>query len=113
LIVRLPGPWDGPVRVIERTATSLRLATLKGHMEAGEIEFHAGYDERGFLRFQIDSWARSGDRLFGLLYERFPIGREMQLHMWAQFCQRAAGISRGVRMSNVTCITRAIDDVDG
>lgn len=35
LVVRLPGPWDGPVRVVERTPTSFRLATLKGHLEAG------------------------------------------------------------------------------
>jgi hypothetical protein len=29
------------VRVAERTPTSFRLATLKGHMEAGQIEFSA------------------------------------------------------------------------
>lgn len=108
LIVRLPGPWDGPVRVIDRTATSFRLATLEGHMEAGEIEFSTGYDDRSFLRFQIDSWARSGDRLFHLLYDRFPLGREMQLHMWSQFCLRAAAASGGVRMSNVTAVTRRL-----
>lgn len=108
LVVRLPGPWEGPVRVVDRTATSFRLATLEGHMEAGEIEFSTGYDERGFLRFQIDSWARSGDHLFHLLYERFPLGREMQLHMWSQFCQQAAAASQGVRMSNVDVITRRL-----
>lgn len=39
--VRLPGPWNGPVRVIEVAPCSFRLATLEGHMEAGEIEFRA------------------------------------------------------------------------
>lgn len=109
LVVRLPGPWNGPVRVVERTPTSLRLATLRGHMEAGEIEFRAGYDDRGFLEFEIRSWARSGDRRFHLLYERLPIGREIQLHMWSRFCSEVAAASGGVRMSNVSCATERID----
>jgi hypothetical protein len=29
-IVRMPGPWDGPVRVVRREETSFRLATLDG-----------------------------------------------------------------------------------
>jgi hypothetical protein len=90
LIVRLPGPWNGPVRVIERTPTSFRFATLRGHMEAGEIEFRTSTDDRGFLEFRIESWARSGDPLFHLLYGRLLIGRELQQHMWAQFCRRVA-----------------------
>jgi hypothetical protein len=109
LVVRLPGPWDGPVRVVERSATSFRLATLLGHLEAGEIEFRTGYDERGFLQFTIESWARSGDRRFAALYDRFPIGRELQLQMWAQFCMRAADATGGVRMSNVSCSTQRLD----
>lgn len=109
LIVRLPGPWDGPVRVIERTPTSFRFVTLQGHMEAGEIEFVASYDDRGFLHFQIDSWARSGDRLFHLLYQRFPLGRELQAHMWSQFCMRVAIASGGVRMSNISAATRQLE----
>jgi hypothetical protein len=113
LVVRLPGPWNGPVRVVERTPTSFRLATMVGHMEAGEIEFRAGYEQRGFLEFEINSWARSGDRLFQWLYERFPVGREMQLHMWAQFCQQVAQAAGGVRMSNVACATRTLEDHDG
>lgn len=112
VVVRLPGPWNGPVRVIERTPRSLRLATMVGHMEAGEIEFRAGRDDRGFLVFEINSWASSGDRLFHLLYERFPVGREAQLHTWARFCQRVAAIAGGVRMSHVTCSTRPIEAAD-
>jgi len=109
LIVRLPGPWSGPVRVIERTPTSFRFATLRGHMEAGEIEFRTGTDARGFLEFRIESWARSGDPLFHLLYGRFVIGRELQLHMWAQFCRRVAAVSGGVRMSNTSSTTRRLE----
>lgn len=109
LIVRLPGPWNGPIRVIDRTPTSFRFATLKGHMEAGEIEFRTRTDERGFLEFRIESWARSGDPLFHLLYGRLLIGRELQQHMWAQFCLRVAAVSGGVRMSNPASSTRRLD----
>lgn len=112
LIVRLPGPWDGPVRVIERTPTSFRFATLRGHLEAGEIEFRTSTDHRGFLEFRIESWARSGDPLFNLLYGRLLIGRELQQHMWAQFCRRVATVSGGVRMSNPASSTDRLE-LDG
>ena len=113
LVVRLPGPWNGPVRVIERGPTSLRLATLVTHMEAGEIAFRASRQGRSFLVFEIESWARSGDRVFHVLYERFPVGRELQLHMWAQFCLRVAEVSGGTRVSDVSCTTDRVRDVDG
>ena len=109
LIVRLPGPWNGPIRVVERTPTSFRFVTLRGHMEAGEIEFRTSTDARGFLEFRIESWARSGDPLFHLLYGRLLIGRELQQHMWAQFCRRVAAVSGGVRMSNPASSTRHLD----
>ncbi len=40
-VVRMPGPWDGPVRVIEKTPQSFRFVTLEGHLEAGQIRFEA------------------------------------------------------------------------
>ena len=107
LVVRLPGPWNGPVRVIDRTPTSFRFATMRGHMEAGEIEFRTSTDSRGFLEFRIESWARSGDPLFHLLYGRLVLGREIQQHMWAQFCGRVATVSGGIRMSNPASSTRS------
>lgn len=101
LIVRLPGPWDGPVRVVDRTPTSFRFATLRGHMEAGEIEFRAGPTERGYTRFEIETWARSGDNRFRILYDALFLGREAQAYMWTHFCQRAAKLAGGILMSNV------------
>jgi len=92
--VRLPGPWNGPVRVVERDERSFRLATLHDHMEAGEIVFRAE-QKGGRMRFEIRSWARSGDPLFALLYDRIPINRAVQQHMWVQFLERVAQISGG------------------
>lgn len=95
VLIRLPGPWDGPVRVVIRTPTCFRFATRRGHVEAGQIEFRAGRlgNELGF---EIESWARSGDRQADLLYDRVRLTQELQLHVWTHFCQRAATIAGGL-----------------
>ena len=97
-VVRMPGPWDGPVRVIAETPTSFRLATLAGHLEAGQIEFRAGADHRS-LSFEIESWARSGDRFSDALYSHLRLAKEVQLHMWVsvlgQGCRPRARSQRG------------------
>jgi Domain of unknown function (DUF1990) len=104
-IVRMPGPWDGPVRVVRREENSFRLATLKGHLEAGEIEFRAEPDGHA-LHFQIESWARAGDRLSALLYNKLRLAKEIQLNMWSHFCVRAAALAGGRPQGGVTIRTR-------
>jgi hypothetical protein len=104
-VVRMPGPWDGPVRVVRRDAASFRLATMAGHLEAGQIEFRA---ERAAdaLRFEIESWARAGDRLSDLMYNRVRLAKEIQLNMWSHFCVRAAALAGGRAQGGVTIRTR-------
>jgi uncharacterized protein (UPF0548 family) len=109
LVVRLPGPWDGPVRVIDRTPCSFRFVTLDGHMEAGEIEFRASTTARGHIRFSIETWARSGDRSFRVLYDALPLAREAQAFMWAHFCSRMPRLAGGIVMSNVAVNTERHD----
>ena len=104
-VVRMPGPWDGPVRVVKREPASFRLGTLQGHLEAGEIEFRAS--RRGqTLCFEIESWARAGDRLSNLLYNRLRLAKEIQLNMWTHLCIRAAGLAGGRPRGGVTIRTR-------
>ena len=107
--VRLPGPWNGPVRVIASDALSFRLATLRGHMEAGEIEFRAR-DEDARLVFEIESWARSSGRVFDFLYDRLGIARELQLDMWAFFLERIAQVSGGAAHDGIDVLTERCDD---
>jgi uncharacterized protein DUF1990 len=107
-LVRMPGPWDGPVLVVDQTPTSFRFATLEGHLEAGQIEFRAAADGDA-LRFEIESWARSGDRLSSLLYDRLRLAKEMQLHMWTHFCERAAKLSGGRIRGGITIHTRRVE----
>jgi hypothetical protein len=105
LVVRMPGPWDGPVRVDHCDATSFRLITLDGHLEAGQIEFRAVPDGEA-MRFEIESWARAGDRLADVLYNRLRLAKEIQLNMWTHFCLRAADLSGGRPKGGVTIRTR-------
>ncbi|QXJ24227.1 DUF1990 family protein [Actinomadura graeca] len=108
-VVHMPGPWNCPVRVVERTPESFRFATLSGHMEAGEIEFRARSTERGGLEFTVESWARSGDRLAEILYKKVGLAKEMQLHMWAHFCGRVAELSGGHKVGDVEVQTERAD----
>ena len=106
-VVRMPGPWDGPVRVISVDSTSFRLATLNGHLEAGQIEFRVGSDHRS-LWFDIESWARSGDRLSDLLYSHLRISKEVQLHMWRSVLGRAVTLAEAAMEGGVVITTRLI-----
>lgn len=105
--VQMPGPWDGPVRVVRRDATSLRFATLQGHLEAGQIEFRTA-DGGDALVFGIEAWSRGGDWLADLLYSRLRIAKEIQFNMWVHFCLQTVGFSGGRLRGGVTVVTRAI-----
>jgi hypothetical protein len=104
-VIRMPGPWDGPVRVVRRGEASFRLATLDGHLEAGEIEFRAEPDGDA-VRFEIESWARAGDRLSALLYNKLRLAKEIQLNMWSHFCVRVASLAGGRPQGGITIRTR-------
>lgn len=91
-VVTMAAPWSGPVRVVHRDATSFRFATLARHLEAGQIEF-AAHDVDDGLEFVIETWARPGDRAAEIVIDRLGIGKEIQLHMWTQFCVATCGLA--------------------
>ena len=107
-LIRMPGPWDGPVRVIAADPTGFSFVTLSGHLEAGRIEFRTGRDEHG-LRFDIESWARPGDRLSHVLYNRLRVAKEVQLNMWTHACIRAARLAGGRPDGGVVVRTRRLE----
>jgi uncharacterized protein DUF1990 len=107
-VVRMPGPWDGPVRVIDITPRSFRLATLAGHLEAGQIEFRSTL-EHNLLVFEIESWARSSTPLVNLLYHRLRMAKEVQAHMWISFLERVVDLSGGRMTGGVEIETERID----
>ncbi len=110
-VVRMPGPWNGPVRVVAASPTAFRLATLDGHLEAGQIEFRAARDHRS-LEFSIESWARSGDRLSDLMYSNVRMAKEVQLHMWTSVLERVAELAAGKLDGGIVVTTRRVDPDD-
>lgn len=108
-VVRMPGPWDGPVRVIDRTPTSFRFATLNGHLEAGQIEFRSRCEDDDLV-FEIESWARPGDRVSHLLYNKLLLAKEIQLNLWTETCLGVARNSGGVLRGGVRVHTRRVED---
>ena len=83
--------------------------TLKGHLEAGEIEFRARCED-GELVFEIESWARSGDRVSNLLYNKLLLAKEIQLNLWTETCLGVARNSGGRLRGGVRVHTRRVDD---
>jgi hypothetical protein len=109
MVVRMPGPWDGPVRVVDCTETSFRFATLDDHMEAGQIEFRARPRGRS-LQFEIEAWARPSSPTVNLLYTYLRLAKEIQLNMWVRFCLATADIVRGRLRGGVTIHTRVVEE---
>jgi uncharacterized protein (UPF0548 family) len=107
-VVRMPGPWDGPVRVVAVGPNAFRLATLRGHLEAGQIEFRARADRRA-LEFTIESWARSGDRLSDLMYTHLRLAKEVQLHMWTSVLERVVKLAGGRMAGGIVITTRRVE----
>lgn len=106
-VVRMPGPWDGPVRVIDRSPRSFRLATLTGHLEAGQIEFRV--TDGDLITFEIESWARSSNRYSNVLYHHVRMAKEVQLHMWISFLEGVVKLSRGRMTGGITIDTRRVE----
>lgn len=107
-VVRMPGPWDGPIRAIDVQSTSFRFATLQGHVEAGQIEWRAR-EEGDLLVFEIESWARSGDRLSAVMHDRVRMGKEVQLHMWTSVVERVARKAGGKLERGISIETRRVE----
>ena len=108
-VVRMPGPWDGPVRVIDVGPRSFRLATLEGHLEAGQIEFRTRAGAEGEVVFEIESWARSGDWLSNILYHNLRMAKEIQAHMWISFLEGVVALCSGRMAGGVHIATVRIE----
>jgi hypothetical protein len=107
-VVRMPAPWDGPIRVAEVTSQSFRFLTLDGHLEAGQIEWRAR-DEDDALVFEIESWARAGDRLSYVAHNHVPMAKEVQLHMWTRVLERVARRVQGRLEEGIDILTRRVE----
>lgn len=108
-VVRMPGPWDGPVRVVAVDPRAFRLATLQGHLEAGQIEFRVARSGPRELTVEIESWARSSGRFSNLLYHRLKMSKEVQAHMWISFLEGTVRLAQGAMSGGVEIETERIE----
>jgi hypothetical protein len=110
--IRIPGPWDGPVRAVEVEPASFDLVTLRGHLEAGRIRFGAQDLGPGRLELRIEAWACGGDRFSNLLFDRVGVNKEVQLHMWITVLERLIRMSGGRRDGRLDITTRRVDPAE-
>jgi hypothetical protein len=108
-VVRMPGPWDGPVRVVEADDHGFRFVTLEGHLEAGQIAWRVDDAPDGLLVFEIESWARPGDPLSALAHHHLRMAKEVQLHMWTSVCEKVTGLSGGRLTGGIDIETRVAE----
>ena len=104
-VIALAGPWSGPVEVVDVTPTSFRMATLRGHLEAGAIELAAEDAGPGAVGFRVESWARSGDRAFRTMYDVLGVAQALQSEMWVEACEAVARVVGGVPRGPVDVLT--------
>ena len=87
---------------------SFRLATLAGHLEAGQIEFRSA-DQGPEVVFEIDSWARSSGAIVNLIYHRLRMAKEVQAHMWISFLERVVKLADGRMTGGIDLETHRIE----
>jgi hypothetical protein len=109
-LIRMPGPWDGPVRCVRVDARSFRFATLDGHLEAGQIEWGAADLAPSEVEFRIESWAAPGDRVSNALHHHLRMAKEVQLHMWISVHERVAKLCGGHLPDGIDIETRIVED---
>ena len=68
-VVRMPGPWDGPVTVVAAEARCFPPGD-PARPSRGRSDRVPCPRRPPLLWFEIESWARSGDRLSDLLYTK-------------------------------------------
>ena len=85
------------------------MATLEGHLEAGQIEFRADPENEHELLFEIESWARGSSRLSNLLYHKLRMAKEVQAHMWISFLEGVVELSGGRMTGGVRIDTERVE----
>ena len=94
VLIRMAGPWNGVLRVIERDAERLRLQTQSGSALKGELELRLHTDD-GKLLAEVELWERADNRLLAILHDHLGLTSRMQTHTWVEFLQRTCSVSGG------------------
>jgi uncharacterized protein (UPF0548 family) len=104
-LVRISGPWNGPVRVSEVTPRSFSFVTLEDHLEAGEIQSSLQSRDDDTLQFRIQSVSRSKDAIVDIAYEKLKAAQVAQTGMWTFFCHKVVEMSGGQQVGEIEVAT--------
>lgn len=110
--IRITGPWDGPVEVIDVAQDRFAFVTLRGHLEAGFIEFSVRETilngSQNIVQFQISSWANSGGPIVWLTYEIMKVTKFMQTLMWVRFSENVVKFADGDMRGKIESTTKKL-----
>ena len=103
LMIRMAGPWNGPMRVTEQGEDRLRLAALPGHPQQGQIELRVRSrdGDRNDMVIELQTRERAAGLGFYLL-QRVGLIQRMQSYTWAEILQNAARLAGGRPPDRIT-----------
>lgn len=100
LLIRMAGPWNGPVTVTARSARHIRLAATRGHAQLGQVELRAR-DDPGGIVLEVQTRERAAGPGFRLL-QRTGLIRRMQSYTWAHMLENGARLAGGRPPDRIT-----------
>lgn len=93
-LIRMAGPWNGPVRIEEVGEEGFRFAALHGGAQRGEVVYRLR-DDGEAIDAEVSITQRSASRLYDLIYHRLGIARRIERHTWAYVLERTAQLAGG------------------
>jgi hypothetical protein len=109
LLIRMAGPWNGPVKVTRRWEEGFRLTATHGHPQLGQVELRIR-DEDGQIAAEIQTRERAAGISFHAL-QRIGLIRRMQSYTWAEMLENAAQLAGGRRPERITVASWREDTV--
>jgi hypothetical protein len=101
-LIRMAGPWGGPISVVVRDEHHVRLQSSHANPQQGHIDFLVREDD-GRLRIEIASRYRPGSRAFRALARSLPLIERMEIHAAAHTLEMAAQLA-GARPPERICL---------
>jgi hypothetical protein len=93
-LIRMAGPWNGPVRIVEAGEEGFAFAGLHGGAQRGRIAYRLR-DDDGAIEAEVEIVQRSASRLYDLAYHRLGIARRIERHTWTYVLERSAQLAGG------------------
>ena len=93
-LIRMAGPWNGPVRIVETGEEGFRFAGLRGGAQRGEVAYRLRDDDEA-IEAEVAITQRSASRLYDLVYHRLGIARRIERHTWSHVLERTAQLAGG------------------